>query len=239
MKLLYYVPAIGKNNLEKKHGFLLNNLRYIYDTIKQPFSVAINFYTVSEEIKSSVKALDFVEETYFYERPGVLTELFLTNPYGEKFATYDYILFVLDDVSLINVDIPDMIRIKEKYDIELLSPSILKSTHRFMNPAKDITIHNFLEVYVLLMRPVDYERFCSIHTIENKWMWGVDFLFGYYKIKAGVVHKYVARHELPSRSNGSEAGYLMTQYLHQRTPFKNFNELKAAFPPVYNTIYEE
>jgi hypothetical protein len=238
MKLLYYVPAIGNNNLDKKHTYLLNNLRYVYKNLGQPFSVAINFYTVSEDIKASVKALDFVEETYFYERPGVLTELFLTNPYKEQFATYDYILFVLDDVSLINVDIPDMIRIKEKHGIELLSPSILKSTHQFMNPAKDITIHNCLEVYVLLMRPVDYERFCSIHTIENKWMWGVDFLFGYYKIKAGVVHKYVARHELPSRSNGYDASYLMTQYLLQRTDFKCLDEVYTKYPAISEVIVD-
>jgi hypothetical protein len=65
----------------------------------------------------------------------------------------------------------------------------------------------------------------------------VDFLFGYYKIKAGVVHKYVARHELPSRSNGSEAGSLMTQYLQQKG-FKSFDEVYKKYPAISEVIVD-
>ena len=188
MKLLYYVPAMGDDNLETKHKILLHNLQCIYDNIQQKFSVVIHFYTVSPAIKASIQALDFIENSYFYEKPGVLTELFLKSPANEHVPKFDYILFVLDDVKLVNVDILNMIQIKEKYKIEILSPKIFGSTWPYMNTGTGLTVHNCLEVYCLLLTPVDFVRFCATHTVENKWMWGPDLLFGYYGIKAAVIN---------------------------------------------------
>jgi len=236
MKLLYYLPAIGIKNLDKKHAILLHNLHYIYNNIKEKFSVSIGFYTVSEHIKRSINGLDFIENAYFYEKEGVLTELFLTNPNNDQIELYDYIIYALDDVKIVNMDIPRMIQIKEQYNIEILSPKILCSTHGFMRNNHNLTIQNFLEVYFLLMRPVDFRRFCSIHTIENKWMWGVDFLFGYYKIKAGVLNTCVANHELPSNSSSGLASSLMIQYLISRTKYTTLQQVSRDYKAIVETI---
>ena len=44
----------------------------------------INCYNSSEIIKEFIKQFHFLDEVYIYDKPGVLTELWLTNPDNEK-----------------------------------------------------------------------------------------------------------------------------------------------------------
>lgn len=237
MKLLYYLPAIGEGNMEIKRKILFHNLKYIYDNINEPFDVCINFYTICEITKMKLSSLHFINNLYIYEEKGkVLTELFLVNPNNKYVSSYDYILFIMDDVVLLDVDIKKMIEIKEKYKIEMLSTKILKSTHQFMNCYSGLTINNFLEVYLLLLTPTDFYTFCSIHTIENKWMWGVDLLFGYYKIRAGVINTYVAQHAIPSKSDKREAEECMCNYLIKHTKYRNTSDICKDFSDIIENI---
>jgi len=238
MNLLYYLPAIGDNNIDNKHEILLHNLNYIYNNIQKKFSISINFYTVSEKIKNSIKNLHFIENIYIYEKTGILTELFLTNPHNEYIHLYDYILFILDDVKIINMDIQRMIDIKNKYSIEIFSPKILNSTHSFMNSNNKLTIHNFLEIYLLLLTPDDFTKYCLINTIENKWMWYVDHLFGHYNIKAGVINDFIALHMLPSCSNQSDANQCGYVYLRKYTKYNSLNDIIKNYSPIKEIIYD-
>ena len=181
MKLLYYLPAFGGPNLYYKMRILHYNIHYIFNQTKQPFDIIINLYEVDPKILTGLR--DFLNKqncitnVYITAKKGVLTELFLTNPHNTKIDNYDYILFILDDVKLHQLNIDNMIKIKEKFKIEILSPKIINSSHLYMNSGKDtLTINSSLEVYCLLMTPKDMMRFFSIHTVQNKWMWGVDFL---------------------------------------------------------------
>jgi hypothetical protein len=237
MKILYYLPAIGQPNLDVKQEILLHNLNYIYRNIKQNFSVCINLYSASESLTLAVKSLDFIDHVYVHEKiGGILTELFLTNPYNDLVSEYEYVLFVLDDVKIIDIDIATMIEVKQKFQIEVLSPKILRSSHKFMNEHDGLTLHNFLEIYLLLMNPANFNTFLNLYTIENKWMWGSDCLFGYYNIKAAVLNKYVAKHELSSKSPQSEAGTLCNDFLKKTTPFKSLEDIRSKYSPIYDTI---
>jgi hypothetical protein len=237
MKLLYYLAAFGNNNLDIKYNILIHNLNYIYNRTNEPFDICINFYTITEDIKVKLRSLSFINELYIYEKEGaVLTELFLTNPHNIHISNYDYVLFILDDVKIINLDLKNMIEIKEKYKIEILSSKILKSTHEFMTHGKHLTITNAIEVYLLLLTPADLIKFFSLHTIKNKWMWGVDLLFGYYKIKAGILHTCEAEHVLPSNSNRYEASQLMDNYFKTYTKYSTIEQIYSDFPKVIETI---
>ena len=236
INLLYYVPAFGSPNLEKKDEILMHNINYIYNNINEVFDVCIGFYTICDDIKNKLESIKFINKLHIYEKDGVLTELFLTNPYNSQLSKYDYIIFILDDVKILNMDFKNMIEIKNKYNIEFLSPKILNSTHNFMHKYSELTINNFLEVYLLLFTPDDFYKFCSIHTVENKWMWGVDYLFGYFNIKAGVINDWIANHELKSNSNNKEAIILMMQYLITHTKYKNLNSIKKDYLPINEII---
>ena len=237
MKLLYYLAAIGEPNLKTKIEILLNNLTYLHNNLLINFDIIINCYEEeNESIYNSVKKLNFIDNVFFYKKKGVLAELFLTNPYNSYVKKYDYIIFILDDVRILNVDLLDMIKIKKKYNIKLLSPKVINSTHSFMNEYENLTINNFLEIYFLLLKPKQFYKFISLYTVENKWMWGVDHMFGYYDIKSGVINNYSVLHDLPKNADTNTAGLCLIQYLKENTPFNSLKELKSKYNPIKKTI---
>jgi hypothetical protein len=235
MKFVYYLAAIGHRGLAVKLNILEKNLNYIHSLLNTNFDIVVNCYNSEDVVYNFVQQFPFLSTKMFHNKPGVLTELFLTNPYNATLSNYDYILFMLDDVEIQELNLREMINIKEKYQIDILSPKVINSTHSFMNSYANttLTINNALEVYCLLLKYKDFQRFLSIHTIENKWMWGADFLFGYYNIKAGVYNNSSVKHMLlPSKKNTNNAAKLMQAYLNQ----VNFYGSIKDIIPVKNSI---
>ena len=235
MKFVYYLAAIGHRGLDVKLNILAKNLKYIYSELNTNFDIVINCYNSEDVINNFMQQFTFINKKMVHNKPGVLTELFLTNPHNAALSAYDYILFMLDDVEIQEMHLRDMIRVKEKYNIEILSPKVINSSHAFMNSYNKniLTLNNALEVYCLLLKYKDFQRFLSIHTLENKWMWGADFLFGYFNIISGVYHKYSVKHMLlPSKKNKNNAERLMWIYLKQ----VNFYGSIKDIVPVNNII---
>lgn len=233
MKFLYYIPGFGEPNIKSKLGFLEHNIEYIYNQNKEPIDICINLYTPSPNTIQKLQSNKYINKVLVYEKKGVLTELFLTNPNNSIVQEYDYILFIFDDIKIINIDIMKMIEMKKKYNFELLSPKILKATHNFMYlHNRGVSINNCLELYFLLLEPKNFYILLSLNTIENKWMWGVDFLFGYNNIKVGIYFDSVVEHMLPSKSNRKEALGLCNNFIKQNTKFNKLNDLKKKYKPI-------
>ena len=107
-----------------------------------------------------------------------------------------------------------------------------------------LTINNFLEIYCLLLTPKDLTKFFSIHTVENKWMWGVDFLFGYFDIRVGLYNSNVCEHmdspsilksTPPLSSNIQEAYRCMFKYL-ESTPFDSLQSIIDKYEVIDESI---
>ena len=243
MKFCYYLVCIGEPNLGEKLEILVSNLNYIYNDIKTPFDIIINCYetnrNITNFIKNEINDLNFIDNVYIYSKKGVLSELFLTNIHNDKIDNYDYIFFILDDVKIINIDINEMIRIKNKLSISFFSPKIINATHNWMYELDNIIIHNCIEIYLFLFSPADFKKFLSINTIENKWMWGVDLLLGFFNIKSGIINTYTAEHVFGAKDNDIEKGNkikLMDEYIQSKTPFKSMNEILNIYKPALYRI---
>jgi len=225
MRLLYYIACIGNPDFDIKTEILVSNLNYIYADIQCSFDVCINLYETDDstytDLYNILNGLDFIHHCYIYIKKGVLTELFLTNPNNKCIDNYDYIMFIMDDVKICDLKLREMIRIKEQLGISVISPKIINSTYSYMHIHNDVTINNFLEIYLVLLTPSDFNRFIGLYTIENRWMWGIDLLFGHYNIKAGLVNKFLAIHALPSKCNRIEAGACIMTYINTHTPFND------------------
>lgn len=233
MRLLYYIACIGNPDLDIKTEILISNLNYIYHDIQCKFDVCINLYETDAvaytNLISILTRLDFINHYYVYAKRGVLTELFLTNPHNTLADNYDYIMFIMDDVKIFDMKLREMIRIKELLNISVISPKIINSTYKYMHIHNDVTFNNFLEIYLLLLSPSDFKQFIGLYTIDNKWMWGIDLLFGYFNITAGVVNKFSAIHMLPSKSNKSDAQARLMTYINAYTPFTDPLEIFLTY----------
>ena len=178
---------------------------------------------------------------------GVLTELFLTNPHNSALISdgpgsgYEYALFALDDVRIQRMDIDGMARRMREHSLDVISPRIHGSTHSFMHEYEHegLTLNNGVEVYMLLTTPRGLTRFFSLHTLANRWMWGVDALLGFFGLRAGVDNTSAAEHAIPQsedRRNEMAACALMHEYLEAHTPFRTLGEVLSEYPWVKEVV---
>ena len=241
MKFLYYLAAFGSPDFDSKLFFLKNNLEYIYNNIGENFDIIVNNYDVEKEefIYSFLNNLDFINNKYIFSKKGHLSELWLNNIYNSKITNYDYIFFILDDISEFNIDIKDMINIKKIHSFEFLSPKIYNSTYDWMKNNKEITINNFLEIFCFLLNPVDFYKFILLHTVENKYTWGVDHIFGHLNIKVGMCNKYSMKHMISSTNTNitQEKFNLCYKYL-QSYGFKDLDDIRNNYGPIVKHITE-
>jgi len=219
MKFLYYLSCIGNPEFNIKKNILYQNLIYIFYDLKCNFDIIINLYELDEnyynELTTLLESLNFITNKYIYVKKGVLSEVFLTNPYNKYIYNYDYILYILDDVKITNLNLNHMIQIKEQYELEIISPKIINSSHDKWNSLSGniLSINNYLEIYCFLMNPKNIKKFFSLHSIENKWGWGVDLIFGHLNIKVGTYYNCLVEHSLNSMSNQKEGIKCLVEYL--------------------------
>lgn len=232
MKFLYYLAAIGYPNLDIKIEILKHNLSKIYNSINQNFDIIINCYDINTNFYDIIQKFNFtfIDNIFIHNKTGILSELWLTNSYNNEIMNYEYILFILDDIKLENINIHKLISIKNKYDIEFLSPKILKATWPYMKHPKykNLVITNRIEIYCILMNKHDFNKFLLINDINNPNIWGVDYIMSHFNIKTAIYHNNVANHILESKSDHTQAIKQMTQFL-KKYGYNSNNEIINKF----------
>tara|TARA_B100001250_G_scaffold362308_1_gene340919 strand:+ start:1000 stop:1740 length:741 start_codon:yes stop_codon:yes gene_type:complete len=243
MKFLYYLAAIGGPRLDDKLKILTRNLLYINQTLQQNFSIVINCYNHVEEISKFIKQFTFLDAILFHYRPNsVLTELWFTNPYIKIINTFDEILFILDDVSISRLNISKLINIRKANHLDIISPSVIGATHKYMysQSANSLALTNHLEIYCMIITPEVFKKYLSLNSFENKWIWGVDALFGHFGVKTAVYYGMNVFHLIPSGGNGGhgqndEAEAMMITYL-QNHGFQSLEHVHKVYPPIRQVI---
>jgi len=114
MNLLYYLAAIGEENFSLKKKIFFKNIKKISTDINKKIDVIVNIYTKDQEFENDIKSSVYINKAFIYNKKGMLPELFLTNPYNNEIDNYDYVLFIVDDVSIKNGNINDIIDVKNK-----------------------------------------------------------------------------------------------------------------------------
>jgi hypothetical protein len=235
MKFLYYLAAFGSPFIESKFFYLKNNLNYLYKNLNTSFDIIVNNYNIENEsiILQFLNSFSFLEKKYVFSKTGHLTELFLNNPYNSIIPTYDYILFILDDVSDFNLNIHDFISFKNKYQLQMCSPKVFNATYSYMYQLNENTKLNFLEIFCFLLNPKDFELLMSLMTKENKYMWGTDLLFGHLKISAGIISKFSVKHMILNKefTNSEDKFKKCNEYLN-KFHFKNLEDIRKKYNPI-------
>uniref|UniRef100_A0A6C0LF05 Glycosyltransferase n=1 Tax=viral metagenome TaxID=1070528 RepID=A0A6C0LF05_9ZZZZ len=233
VKFVYYLAAIGSPNLQAKKDILQHNLIYIYNKLNENFDIVINCYekgcTIADILDKN--ECPFIDNIFFYCRTGMLVELWNTNPFHKKIKNHDYIFFILDDVEIKSLDIKEFIDLKNKYNIEFLSPRVEKSTYDYMQyPVKNkLSITNRLEIFCLLLTYKDFMKYLSINDVNNPYIWGVDFMMAHFNIKTAICYKFTIIHKLPGGSYLKKAEESMNKYL-KKHGYNNLKEIIDKYP---------
>ena len=235
MKFLYYLTAIGNPDINQKIQILIDNLNYIYNTINSNFDIVINCYDNSlDVVKFAVKKLFFIDSVMCHQQSGMLSEVWLTNPHNvvAMSSHYDYVLFILDDVEIKYLDINEMIKVKVANSIKIISPKVSNAFHSYMHtsePENSLILTNRLELFCYLMTPADFAKYATMNSIENKYMWGVDILFGPLNVKTAIYNKFEVVHRLSSTNGGDDAMQLSLNLL-RKYGFNSYDEIYSKYP---------
>lgn len=244
MKICLYLSVFGPPNLEKKLEILSSNIKYLEQQIEE-FDIFINFYSEEIDAENIVKEINKKanrdHNIRYFQKKGMLLEVIMPSLFHTEkiYRDYDLIIMILDDILFVNMDIERLIRIKKQFNIEVLSPKIINATHEYMeNPSNKgpVVLCNNLEFFCYILTPKDYEKYFEMFDIKNKYMWGIDLLFGYYKIRAGIDYNSSAEHFFRDTENlNNKKRWAMIFYLLKHRLF-GFRYTRAKFPPIIETL---
>lgn len=202
--LIYYLAAFGSPNIESKYNILCHNINYIHDSINSNFDLFVNLYdNTSFEIFINKRQFPFLNNIIIHRKKGILSELWIDNPYHNVLSKYENILFILDDVKIQRLNISSLINIKNQFNIEFLSPAVRKATWAYMKPHKTdlLVLTHRVEIFCFLLTYTDFMKFMHLNSIDNPNMWGVDYMMTHYNIKCAIYKDCVVEHMFKSASD--------------------------------------
>ena len=198
-EFLYYLCPIGAPNLTYKLRILKRNLMNIHKATGANFDIAVNSYITGKpnqnRLINMIKKLKFIKKSYFHFKAGWLAEVFLDNPNNEKFASYKYILFNMDDVEIDYFPMDISASLIKKYKTDCLSPVVINATHMELFP-QGINIVNKVEIFCLFMFGNKFKKFLSMFEKKNPSFWGVDMMMGYKRFYPLVCYEFRVNHKL-------------------------------------------
>lgn len=241
MRFLYYLGAIGPEHYEHKINILFQNLDRIYENLGHKIDIIVNLYQDNKALRQRLLSSHMVENVFFHHKEGaILAELWKTNPHNHIMMRYEYVLFMLDDVEIKVMDIKEMVVLKEQHNLDILSPRVIGATHDYVmdhfNIPRQLYLVNMIEIYSLLLRPEALLKIFSNITIENKWIWGVDYLLPYWGFKLGILNTIseTYHHYKLDASKGREATRLMSDFLKYNGT--TLAELKNKYPTIIKKL---
>ena len=241
MNLLYYLAAIGEENFSLKKKIFFKNIKKISTDINKKIDVIVNIYTKDQEFENDIKSSVYINKAFIYNKKGMLPELFLTNPYNNEIDNYNYVLFIVDDVSIKNGNINDIIDVKNKHNLDIISPSVIQATHKFMHPSKinRLRIANFIEFYLYIVTPNILQKMFTYHCKKNSLLWGYDLLLGHFNFKSGIYENYICKHHcrqyMDTKIKHISGSRLMINFI-KKYGFNSTDEIMKQYPPIINRI---
>lgn len=243
-ELLYYLAPIGGPNYDDKLSILKQNLIYIHNNIDCNFDVAVNSYltkkTEQQKLVDLIKSLKFINKTYYNFKQGWLAEVFLDNPDNQSFAQYEYILFIVDDVKILNFPMYTSMALLDNFNADCMSPRVERASHdKWFVPG--INRCNRIEIYCLLIPGKNFDRFIDLFDKENPNIWGVDSMFGYKQFYPLVCNVFSVEHYFKNDLDEHRLALKTSDMNKQITKdtnglYKNPIEIHAHFKLVHEEI---
>lgn len=199
--VLVVLTGIGEPHYNDKLLFLENNLKLINDTKgKYNINLQVSLYSQElefpeEQISKYVNSFALVKEKNYIG--GFLYKHVPPND------TYDYIMLILDDITLSdNFSFSDIMKKYKKSKVNILSPVLSEDSitgHNYMkqrNDKKDRIVKR-CEYMLYIMKMKSYRKYYKIissYPEYTQYMWGVDLLLSKYNLTTMLEGNFVVKH---------------------------------------------
>lgn len=232
MSLFVLIPGFGEPHWDNKLVILENNLKVITSYKWTNIKVRICQYTLTKVIPDSlIKKYPFVEVIIKEGIVGHFIKEF-ADPYN--MACWDYIMLLLDDIELLDIDFDKMLKYQRDFSLDALSPCLSvdsKYTWKYMVTTDDqvcIKLANVCELFCMLFTFKAYKDYYIHVDINNPWVWGLDLIIKrYIGLNVGLMNKMRMKHWYIKESYNSRKDY---------DPIEGFQNCIAKYGETYQSI---
>lgn len=203
MSSLYVlISGFGTPHWDHKVAILKNNLERIHDmTVWKKIKVCICQYSDPLIYQLPNEWMELYDIEIIYEK-GIVGEFIHRYATPSRIAGYDYILCLLDDIELQQIQWDPMIRYVKDLDFDLLSPSLsLDSKHQYKYMLHEpynlstIKVTSCCEYFCIFASTRNFKKYYDHVDPNYPWMWGLDLILKkYLGLKVGVVNTMVMKH---------------------------------------------
>jgi protein-tyrosine-phosphatase len=192
--LLVVIPGMGDGFFEEKKKFLRKNI----DIIKKTYSGNIDFLIFNY---SDNDFSDF-PEVKVVKQKGFINEYLFKYLKPDDIKQYDYIIIMLDDISICeNFDVDKIIEIYNHNDLDIISPTLTTDSefsYSFMLQNKIygdlLRITNFTEYFLYLMKRDSYTKYWNLLDEKSFWGWGIPHCLHIQGIRLGLLNEFNMKH---------------------------------------------
>lgn len=225
IKVAVIIMGFGEPYWNTKINILKNNINILNKYNPEYF---ISQYTMDKTIINTNIDTNIDINLNIIKKVGILGQLLVDNWHPDKFINYDYIILLLDDIELQdNFDLDYIINMKNKYNLNIVSPSLTKDslyTHKIMKQTNDTYVlkeTKFCELFCYIMDYETYKIYYEFTDRNNPWTWGMDtILCSIMKFRVGIFNNITMKHYFINKKKSS-ARTDMNKYLEKyNVPFK-------------------
>ena len=239
MSSLYVlISGFGLPHWDHKVDILKNNLEKIYDSkIWKKVHVCVCQYSDPRLYQLPKECIDQYSIEVIYEK-GIVGEFIHRYASPSRISGYDYILCLLDDIELLQVQWEPLIRYVKDIDFDLLSPSLsLDSQYQYRYMLHEpynlstIKVTPCCEYFCIFANVQNFKKYYDHVDPKNPWMWGLDLILKkHLGLKVGVVNTMVMKHWYKNECYQDRPDV---------PPMKGYDELIAKYGETKETLAEQ
>ena len=176
--LFVIIPGFGCPNLDVKTQILTHNISKLRSYNWSKLTIRVCVYDDSPIPQKLSEVVEVVRT------PGLPGDFIHNFAKPDDLIEYDYILVLFDDILLLpNVDIASMIKLKEFFKLDIVSPTLTldsKYVYEYMLTQPDKSFATYYQ---------------HVDPTNNPWLWGVDLVL-YLKInlRVGLMNNMNMKH---------------------------------------------
>lgn len=209
MSLYVLITGFGPPHWEHKIKILENNINKIQSYPWTKLNITICQYVSHEEYQIPEDLINKYNLDVIYQ-PGIVGQFIKRHAKPENIKEFDYLLLLLDDIELINIDFAKMIKYQAEFNLDIISPSLtrdskfqypylLQDTHNY-----HLKITNVCEYFCMFFKKEHFHTYYEYIYDDNPWMWGLDLiLVKHLGLKIAVLNQMAMKHWYKNESYSS------------------------------------
>jgi len=224
-RIAVIIIAFGEPYIDFKLDILRNNiekLRALYSKM----DIELNLYSDDFDIEQEIRYID--PKIKINKSKGHLLQLLFKFNDPKKYQKYDYVILIMDDLEILNVDFNKLIKQQKKYNLDLISPRVLNSHMTMVKHLGGLRTSIQVEFFFYFMTPKGYKKYFDFMDKNHITMWGYDWTVNTGAgLRCAINYNMVCMHHIRSSVGKfiNETGYKELDELEKRVGFKLFEQV--------------